>query len=282
MLQLDYENKAIIVMEHNKNMYELNLVFPYEIYKEQYQVIREINNLVSSDGVVCVYANNVVYNLKAGIFIKTTKNLNRIKKLANNNNLVLDTSLGENEIFAGLAKRQYNLATLLPEMTFSEIKETLSRVFQYPSKSDLEKQGYGFDEIKKKKIFVSYSHKDKALVYDTIQNLQDKGFDFWIDYKQIDYGDSIIEKVNQGIKESDLPILFLSHHTKESLFAKYELKNFLKEIIYKQDVSKPWFIIKLDDVDLDDLFVGLSDYKYFDYQVQNFEELSQVIQEKLK
>lgn len=281
MLKLDYENQSILVMEFRENMYKFNFVFPYERYDEMYKIIYKINNLVSSDGMVLVYANNVPWELKSGLLINTSSNSESIKDLAITNGMNIDTSFGLDEFLKELGGRKYNATTLPPGTSVNEIEMYLSSLFIHSSKATLEKQKYIFSDYKKTKLFVSYSQKDKTTVYDTIQKLEDRGLNFWVDYKEIDYGNSIIEKVDLGIKECDLPIIFLSENTKTSLFAKYELKTFLRKIIYEQSSSKPWLIIKLDDIDLDDLFTGLSDYKYFDYQVQGIEELTEIIQKKI-
>ena len=47
--------------------------------------------------------------------------------------------------------------------------------------------------------------------------------------------------------------------------------------------KKPWFLIRLDAVNPDDIFEGLGGYKYFDYRgLKHFEELSRELERKLK
>ncbi|MGX7047735.1 toll/interleukin-1 receptor domain-containing protein [Pseudolactococcus piscium] len=281
MLKLDYENKSILVMELREDMYEFNFVFPYEKYDNMIEVVYDLNNLVSSDGMIVVYADNTPWRLKSGILIRTTKNTELIKEIASMNGMENDTSYGLEEYIKGIFGKQHNSFSLPPRATLEDIRRYFSTIFKHASEADLTNQNYDFQNYRKSKVFVSYSHKDSDVVYETIKKLEDKGLNFWVDYKEIDYGDSITEKVDSGIRECDIPIIFLSENTKTSLFAKHELKTFLRKIIYAQNNSKPWLIIKLDSVDLEDLFVGLSDYKYFNNQVQTIEELVQIVRNKI-
>ncbi len=55
----------------------------------------------------------------------------------------------------------------------------------------------------KKKIFISYSYQDKDFVEWLKSNLAGLGFEFWYDQEEINIGDSIKEKVNEGIQSSN-------------------------------------------------------------------------------
>lgn len=266
----------------SKIMKEITLIFPYEEYDHYLPVIKKINDLVSVDGSMSVFANNVPFNLEAGIFITTTSNFEDIINLAKKNNMEFDYSRGLNEILKGMAQRQYNMIGLIPELSETEIESMLRPIFLFSSKSDFEKEGFEFSKFSKKKIFVSYCHKNKVVVRDIIDNLRSYGLDFWIDEEQIDVGDRLMERIDKGMREADIPMVFLSNATKESMYAKHELQTFFSQIIYQTGDRKNWYIVKLDDVNPNDILLGLGDFKYFDVEANDINELADSLKRKLK
>ncbi|MBL1226498.1 toll/interleukin-1 receptor domain-containing protein [Enterococcus sp. BWR-S5] len=155
-------------------------------------------------------------------------------------------------------------------------------MFFFSPKSDFEKEGFKFSKFSKKKIFVSYCHKNKTVVGDIIDNLRSYGLDFWIDEEQIDVGDRLMERIDKGMREADIPIVFLSNATKESMYAKHELQTFFSQIIYQTGDRKNWYIVKLDDVNPNDILLGLGDFKYFDVETNEINELVDSLKRKLK
>lgn len=115
---------------------------------------------------------------------------------------------------------------------------------------------------KRKKCFISYCHADKDVVNQVTAQMMREGLNIWLDSQEIDGGDSIIESMNTGMKDSDLCVVFVSKSTLHSSFARQELKTFFNARIYG---IKEWVFIKLDDVNMEDIFMGLSDYLYYDY-----------------
>ena len=264
-------------------MKEMCVDFPYEDYDKYFDLIYKLNQLVSSDGMLQVFANNVYYQREAGIFIRTSENFDGIEKLVLSHNLKINYSKGLDEIFKGLRERQYNLITLIPSQNRDEIEMKLrTGIFQLPSRSAYKKEGYGDTVYKKPKLFVSYCHKNQSIVRKIISELRSFGLDFWLDEEQIDIGDNIIEKVNEGMNNADIPIIFASKATKESLYAKHELQTFLQKAIYSKTSSKSWFVVKLDNIDLDEIVEGLNQYKYFEYKTsKDIERLASEIKHKL-
>ena len=59
------------------------------------------------------------------------------------------------------------------------------------------------------RVFISYTHKDSWFVDELAANLDASGIDVWIDKWEIKIGDSITERINDGIRESDFLILVL-------------------------------------------------------------------------
>lgn len=120
-----------------------------------------------------------------------------------------------------------------------------------------------YEEVLRKKVFISYCHANKELVHRIVSQLRQGGVNLWIDEQDISVGEHILEAVLSGIQESDLAILFLSQDTLKSHFAQYEIKNVMQEIVYQ---NKTWYIIKMDDVEPKNIFPGLQQFKYYDLQ----------------
>ena len=126
----------------------------------------------------------------------------------------------------------------------------------------LEKKGYRFVEATKKKVFISYSHKDKEIVVPIVMELNSCGINVFIDFLCIDYGENILAKYSQGMKESDLCVLFLSKAYSTSFHAKHELTMAFNDVITQ---GKKMIPIKLDNIELDEIIYGLNGYKYYTY-----------------
>lgn len=275
-----YQNeRKILVIEMVEGQKKLTILFPYKNWDKHIRNVIEINKLVSSDGACVVFSNNNPYNLEFGICISTTENFEKIKGIVHERDLKIDYSRGIEEIARQSFSMGYNLFSLDQSMPDDVIEILVKKINIIPPQSEID---YGKVPNRKKRIFVSYSHKDKDLVYKIVDELRELGLDFWLDIEQIDYGDDMFERIHEGMRSSELPLLFISHATKESLFASYELKNFLQKVIYDHSITKKWVIIKLDNVNLDEIMSGLNIYKYFDYEKESLSDLVSVLNKKMK
>jgi len=73
------------------------------------------------------------------------------------------------------------------------------------------------------KVFVSHSAKDSGFVKQLATDLKDAGIAVWFDQWEIKVGDSIIEKINEGISSSDYLIVVLSKSSTTSKWVREEL-----------------------------------------------------------
>ena len=167
----------------------------------------------------------------------------------------------------------------LPPYGKDELREAYRSMFFFSSNEELEKKGYKLEvELKRKQVFISYSHKDKNIVRTFADELRDTGINAFIDARSIDYGENILKSIMEGMEQSDLNIIFISNNYKESNYAKTELYNAFNGIIQR---NSNWIIVKLDDVNPDDVIFGLGGYKYFEWE-NNSNELINVIKNKLR
>ncbi len=265
---------AVLTLGGISVQYEVVLDLPYGQREKTYQFLFEINQLIKENGALIVFINNMVYNLEFKVFISATSNIEQVKKLIEQSGWKSDGKQGYKELFNdAMVLRKYKVTTLPYISNYSYFRELIELQFQFRSETELEEKGYHLRErTESLHIFISYSHKDKQFVYPLVGALDDAGLNVWIDRKNIDVGDNILNSVAQGLKEHDLGIVFLSKNYLTSSFSQFELSDLLREMIVQQ---KNIFPVKLDDVNVEDVFHGLGGYKYYDYT--EFPELEQFV-----
>jgi CheY-like chemotaxis protein len=82
---------------------------------------------------------------------------------------------------------------------------------------------------KRLRVFISHSNKDKPLVDKLANDLQAAGLDLWYDRDEIQVGDTILEKIGQGLANCDYMIIILSPDAVDSWMVRQELLIFLNE-----------------------------------------------------
>ncbi|MBW9212958.1 MULTISPECIES: toll/interleukin-1 receptor domain-containing protein [Terrabacteria group] len=244
-------------------MEEYIVEIPYGKRDKYVDFIYEVNNLIPIDGMLMVAVNNIVYDLSIRLcIIAPTETLIKIKKMATKNCLQEDKNSSYDKILEeSFRDRKWDTSTFMYKETKERISSILNMMCLYYPESVLEKRGYK-NLISYKKIFISYSYKDKDIVYDFENRCQKLGFPVWIDKNDIEYGDDINAKINEGLRDSQLFLAFVSKNTLQSRYAKEELSTLYRKLIYNGDRV---IIIKLDDVDLGEIFIGLANKRYLDY-----------------
>lgn len=109
-------------------------------------------------------------------------------------------------------------------------------------------------------IFLSHSSKDKPFARRLGNDLRQYGAKVWIDEAEIKVGDSLIEKISEGLSETDFLIVLLSENSCKSEWVKREVNIALtKEIHGKKVVVLPCLIEECD------IPLFLIDKKYSDF-----------------
>lgn len=280
-VRLEYNSAKLYIYEENSMDYKVTINIDYGNRNKYIDLIYDVNKIVGSNGMMLLVANNNIYNLEFMIVVQSSKldEIKDVESLANSLNLDITQEVGFKEVITGMANKQYNHIGLPNDCNKETIVEFMSMIAFYKTKDDLD---IGKVKEEKKKIFISYSHKDKNVVREIVDNLKYIGFNMWIDENEMDIGDNIIERVNDGINECDLSIIFLSKNTLGSCFAKHELRTFFQKIIYESTNKSSWFIVRLDNVNVDDIYNGLGGYMY--YQIDediDYEDFARKIKKKL-
>jgi len=108
--------------------------------------------------------------------------------------------------------------------------------------------------------FISHASKDKQFVRKLAADLVANGVKVWLDEQRILVGDSIPEKIAQGLAESDFFLIVASENSVNSAWVKKELSGALVREIERRNVTV--LPIKLDAAKMPD---SILDKKYADF-----------------
>lgn len=247
---------------------EVTISIPYgnrSVYKE---MLYDVCNLISSDGDVTLFISNNPYALKAYAVIseENKTHADQIRKVLKQYHVQYESEKGLKELMkeTGIG-RMYDIVQLPTHEQREMFFLLFENRFFFPEESALREKGYDLSvSIKRKKIFISYCHKDKAIVNAVTDMLEESGANLWIDKKSIDYGENFTAAISSGIDECDLAIIFLSEGYSNSKYARYELQNIVCKMIQE---NMKWISVKLDNVDVKQILPVLQNYKYYDFSI---------------
>lgn len=112
-------------------------------------------------------------------------------------------------------------------------------------------------------VFLSHSSKDKPFIRQLATDLKKNGVGVWLDEQNIAVGDSIVERVGQGLAESDYFVLAMSNNSMNSPWVKKELNQALVSEIEQRDVKI--LPVKISECEIP---VLIKDKKYADFSSQ--------------
>lgn len=124
-------------------------------------------------------------------------------------------------------------------------------------------------------VFISYSHEDSKIVEKIAKYLVKENLHVWIDKWQLNFGDSLIQKVQDAISEASVLLIMLSKKSVESEWCKKEwTAGLLWELEEKRVVTIP---VLLEDCQIP-LF--LRDKYYADFR-SDFQKAIRQLQDNL-
>lgn len=116
------------------------------------------------------------------------------------------------------------------------------------------------EEKDQRVAFLSHSSADKAFIRQLAADLTANGISVWLDEQRIRVGDSIPEKIAQGLAESDFFLIGMSQKSIESAWVQKELNNALMSEVQRRKVHI--LPLKLDDTQMPHI---IADKKYADF-----------------
>lgn len=127
------------------------------------------------------------------------------------------------------------------------------------------------------KVFICHASKDKAFVRRLASDLSALGLDVWVDETAIRVGDSLLDRIEAGLRESDYVIVVLSKRSLKRPWVQRELRAALQlEVQRRKRIILPLIRGKVS------VPLFLSDSKYADFS-RNYQrglgELSRVFEE---
>jgi hypothetical protein len=224
-----------IIKEITKDFFSLTVAYPYKGSKEQKEaVIRE-----------SIFKMPLIVNLRQ--FLKLGDTLeDALRKSATVNKV-----------------ENYDKSSLEPLIKWATQLKALSLEMSF---EDFAEEGVKLKEIRhqtlksQKVVFLSHSSKDKPFVRQLAADLTKENILVWLDEQQINVGDSINDKISQGLAESDYFVITMSENAINSEWVKRELNSALiKEIESRKVKILP---IKLSDCEFPPLII---DKKYADF-----------------
>lgn len=177
------------------------------------------------------------------------------------------------ELLSEMSNRRFNSTTLTDEtmadLVFNE------GFFVFNEKEELASKGYIVNPLgKKMPVFLSHSSVDKPIIEDLIPHLNSAGLPLWYDKFSINYGESIIHKIQQGITGAGAVLFWITPDFLKSRWCKIEMEGFFKRLSSNEDV----YVLSIirQDVNDKDLPDFLLNNKYFN--INDGDILDQIIQ----
>lgn len=118
------------------------------------------------------------------------------------------------------------------------------------------------------KVFISYSRADTDFVNRLCKELELRGVSIWRDVKDIQVGDSIIQSIQDGIKQSNFFLLVLSKSSVKKKWVLREYQTALNKQLSKDGISIKILPVLKEGCEIPEL---LRDIKYADFSRSFFE-----------
>lgn len=242
------------------------------------EFLEEFNTRVSR---IILIINNNPYNLELFLYIDCTLTIDNIEIWMQNNYSQERRRLKEyfGDVVFDIEEKGY----LGLEVTDSAILEQIivpekSNLFNFPDKATMEAIWPLGAVSTNYTVFLCYSGKDRLIINEIFDDFQKSEIPcFYAEY-EIQAGDSIVKKIDEGLKKSNLCIVFLSNNfinpetgwpeSELNYFVNAKRTNGVKDIIYVN--------IGLDIFDNLNIFDGIT--KLYDYNNEKDELLSLIAQ----
>lgn len=253
-------------MEHS---YNYLIPLDYGNRKRDKEIIKSLLNRYDRDTLVgCVlFVNNNPYVLTSLLFLNFFSKQEDFEHW-----LKTQTPWSRNfrftfsELMNSLSRKGFNVASFCSadDGLIDSIMSSDPNDFYFFPDRDMTNQIFGKPDIADSfTVFLSHSSKDKPYVDSIFESLHKSGVRAWYDRYEIEPGDSITTKINQGLDSSHLGLLFISDHflSKETGWPMQEANYFFQQRIFES--TKKFIVVNLG-VPQGRLPPLLRDYLYID------------------
>lgn len=187
------------------------------------------------------------------------------------------------DLFFSMSTRGYNSFGLIDSDMIDMLIDTdANNIFLFPDEATTNSRIKGGLIENSLKVFLSHSSKDKDKVDYIFDELQKHEIRAWYDKYEIDPGDSIVDKINEGLNDSEIGLLFLSQNffNPSSGWPKSEMNYFIQKRM--KDNSRNFICINID-VPNEDLPPLVQDYLYVNIDDSDaIERIVRTIKKKIR
>ncbi len=230
-------------------------------------VLKKLLNCQNASSLQCLMlaVNNNPYNLEFFLLVSYDKpqdnDVNQMITLFEGAGLLRRTDVSSLQLMKEAKNRRFQMVTLLDEESVDLIFQN-SQIFVFRERNQLEELGYHMVPFgKQARVFLSHSSLDKPDVEELLPYLNAANLPVWFDKYDIEIGESIVDGVQAGVKDSDNVIFWITKNFLRSKWCKHEMNAFIRKLID----GRARIISILDhDICIDDLPIFLQDIKYIE------------------
>ncbi len=190
-------------------------------------------------GMCSLFANNNPYMFEFFVVLgyesPTDSQVTEMKKLMSEAGARMRTDITFSRLIELTLRRRFN-SSEVPDRASLEKALSTRQPFLFPERSHFEAL-FGTEPVgNTTPVFLSYATPDKPLVEDIIPYLTRAGAAIWYDRISIDYGQSIVKAMQDGIKKSGAVVFFISRSFLKSRWCEEEMESFLTENASGRDI----------------------------------------------
>lgn len=257
-------------------------------YGDRTKLIEDLKKLLTEQDatslqMIAVFVNNIPYMLEFFICVsyKNPKenHINTMFNLFKNKGLIYRSDLTLKMLFSEMGTgRRFDTKLLISEQ---DVELCFAYLFRFAERIELINKGYVLTPIgKPKTIFISHSSNNKQDIEAFIPYLNSQNLPIWYDKVNIDYGDNITNKIQEGIDNSEAVIFWITNEFLESKWCKTEMSAFITK-----NIENETLIISILDSNIkrENLPMFLRNIKYITFSNPiNFEYIANEIKNPLK
>lgn len=230
-----------------------------------------------------IFVNNNPYNLELYFSVTFEKHDVEFESWLSNSypHKMRAYNIFAEELIDSAIKKGYSIATFIDEESVGYVMTSnTNKIFLYPDR-EVVNAVWKKPLLESKRVFFSHSSKDKEIVNYYFNELQKRNIKAWYDKEEIFGGDSIPQKINEGLSECDLGIIFMSTNflSKHSGWTEAESNYFINGRMKR---TKKIIVVNIG-LEPNEIPSLLQEYKYIDYSKSDaLEYFVKSVNKKLK
>lgn len=223
-----------------------------------------------------VFVNNNPYQLEIYLVmdysqLASENDVEYMKSILKNANMVERVDLTYDYLFMEMTKKRFNFVQFIDA---DDVDIHFDFAFVFDEAEKMESKGFCGSKEQKNKVFISHASKDTDSVKKIIPYLNARGVSVWFDELSISFGDSITDKIQEGIVESNMAVFWVTKAFIDSNWCRQEMKSFIKKMVESNAIL---LCVLADDVQKDCLPEFLQDRKYIRVNGRPTSEVAQDI-----